>query len=200
MSITDYYLPIIFLILLVLIIPLVLFFTVGNKGCVNRLTRKGKPAFCGCKTNKANKIEDIKFDGTSPVAGFFYQLQKPEGTDFSDITIDLYADDDRFEGKRPITESMVWWMDFDGISHWVQNKYIYTDLINKCYPRENPVTDFDGDGGNNRRDWTIMLTPEKSREAIEAMENGSFAYGLTIARYPDTGGGIDDLKTWKCCV
>jgi hypothetical protein len=199
MSITDYYLPIIFLILLALIIPLVLFFTVGNKGCINRLTRKGKPAFCGCKTNKANTINDIKFDGTSPVKGFFYEIQKPEGTTFPQ-DIDLYADDDRFDSTRPITEAMVWWMDFDGISHWVQNKEIYTDLINKCHPRENPVTDFDGDGENNRHDWTIKLTPEKSREAIEAMNDGSFAYGLTIARDPPSGGDIDDLKTWKCCV
>jgi len=167
------------------------------------VTPESKIPFCGC-SNEAS-VDDIKFDGTSPVTGFFYQLKSPNEEDgspaFPDIdVIDLYKNDDRFAGdSRSVTENMVWWMDQKGVSHWVTGREIYSDLINKCYPNENPVTAFVAND-NNRHEWTIRLPIHKINEAIDAMYNGTFKYGPSIYRDILGSSGIDDINTWKCCA
>jgi hypothetical protein len=197
----DYtYVPVMIFGLAIVVCIILLVVVVGDGGC-NRITAEGTKAFCGCGKNSTVTIDDIKFDGTSPVTGFFYRMSNASAAQVvfpDDKVIDLYKDDERFTGEtRNVTSSMVWWMDRKGVSHWVSGAEIYTDLINKCYKDENPVTEYNED--NNRHDWTIELSTSKIEEAIKAMEDGTFRYGKTIYRDVDGDSGIDDLGSWKCC-
>ena len=201
---SDYtYVPVIIFGLAIVVCIILLVVFVGDGGC-NRITAEGTKAFCGCGKNSTVTIDDIKFDGTSPVTGFFYQMKDPDETisspDFpGPEVIDVYEDDSRFTGEqRSVDDNMVWWMDRKGVSHWVSGREIYTDLINKCYNSENPVTELI-DGDNNRHVWTIKLSTSKIEEAIDAMNDRTFEYGKTIYRDVNGDSGIDDLGSWKCC-
>jgi hypothetical protein len=199
----DYtYVPVMIFGLAIVVCIILLVVVVGDGGC-NRITAERTKAFCGCGKNSTVTIDDIKFDGTSPVTGFFYIMRNSTSDAqvvFPDIgVIDLYKYDERFTGEtRNVTSNMVWWMDRKGVSHWVSGAEIYTDLINKCYKDENPVPKYTNNG-NNRHDWTIELSPSKIDEAIKAMNDHTFKYGKTIYRDVNGDSGIDDLGSWKCC-
>lgn len=197
---SDYtYVPVMIFGLAIVVCIILLVVFVDDGGC-NRITAEGTKAFCGCGKNSTVTIDDIKFDGTSPVTGFFYRMSNASAAQvFPGIgVIDLYTDDERFTGQRSVTVNMVWWMDRKGVSHWVSGGEIYTDLINKCYKDENPVTGYNN-GYNNRHDWTIELSTSKIQEVIDAMKDGTFKYGKTIYRDVNGDSGIDDLGSWKCC-
>jgi hypothetical protein len=180
--------------ILLLVLIIVLVNQTQNK--CKTLTNGGKTPFCGCSSK--GSVDDIKFDGTSLVTGFFYQLRSPNVADVSPLfpgiaVIDLYKDDDRFIGQtRFVTGNMVFWMDQTGVSSWVSGAEIYTNMINKCYPNDNPVTELSVNNENNRSEWTIKLPTMKIEEAIDAMNNGKFKYGPTIT--------LVDVDSWKCCA
>lgn len=186
---------IIMLFILLAVLLLILFIVIFKKDKCKTITPIGKSPFCGCSSK--GTVNDIKFDGTSPVTGFFYRLKSPdaeEGPNFpgTDV-IDLYRGDDRFgEDTRSVTSNMTFWMDQKGVSRWVNRGELYTKMINKCYPDKNPVTELIGTE-NNRHEWTIELPVEKINEAIAAMYEGTFKYGLTFYEG-------DDVDEWKCCA